>query len=440
MTLATGHPLYDEAFAKARRDVTGNIVDGRLIAGQTWPQIWTRDSSYALDLGTGLGVPGVGMTTLRTMTTTDRLGEVWRQDPCRHFGAWPNLTDSIVGAVGAWATYLAGGDEDFLRWSFDVTRNSLARAERDAFDVGSGLFRGCASFMESNSGYPLRFRYRGTAVGRTKALSTNLLYFRGYQLAARMAGLIGEDGSSFADRATALREAVNRRLWSPARGLYAYYETESGRQSRRMEGLGEALAVLWGVADQSQAKEIFKNVSITGYGIPCLWPRYLAWRYYFNDANYYHNGMVWPFVQGYWAQAAAGRGAVDVFDAELAKLARSAQRSATFYEFYRPGNGQPDGSPRQLWSAAGYLSMIHHGLLGMSFDEEHVTFRPVVPAQFGRIKLDGFAYRDMVLDVEVVGAGTEVASVSVDGQPQPDHTLPIRTSGRRMVTVVMAAA
>src|SRR5688572_6447998 len=191
MSLHSGHALYDSAYAKATRDVQGNIVDERLHAGRRWATVWTRDSAYAIDLGDGLAIPEIAKTTVRAKTSPDPLGEVWHQDPCRHFGAWPNLTDAIVGAVGAWSTYLASGDEEFLRWSYQVTRNSLARAERDAFDAGSGLFRGCSSFMESNSGYPFRFHHNGAKVGRTKALSTNLLYHRGYTLAARMAQIVG---------------------------------------------------------------------------------------------------------------------------------------------------------------------------------------------------------------------------------------------------------
>ena len=158
-----------------------------------------------------------------------------------------------------------------------------------------------------------------------------------------------------------------------------------------------ALAVLWGVADDEKAAAIFKNTHITGHGIPCLWPRYLAWLWHFNDANYYHNGMVWPFVQAYWAQAAAARGHAAIFGAELAHLAGLAGRATTFHEFYRPFTGAPDGSARQLWSAAGYLSMVHHGLFGMSFDTSGIDFRPVVPSIFHGISLRGFRYRKMEL-------------------------------------------
>ncbi len=438
MSLHSGHALYDSAYAKASRDVQGNIVDGRLLAGQRWASVWTRDSAYAIDLGNALGVPGIAKTTLRAKTSTDPLGEVWHQDPCRHFGGWPNLTDAIVGAIGAWSTYLASGDEDFLRWSYRVTCNSLARAERDAFDAESGLFRGCSSFMESNSGYPFRFHHNGARVGRTKALSTNLLYHRGYTLAARMAEIVGDDPEPLTAKALKLREAINHRLWVPGKANYAYYENEHRHPSSRTEGLGVALAVLWGVADDEKAEAVLSNTHISAHGIPCLWPRYLAWLWHFNDANYYHNGMVWPFVQAYWAQAAASRRHAEIFAAEFAHLANLAGRATTFHEFYRPFTGAPDGSGRQLWSAAGYLSMVHHGLFGMSFSPSGIGFRPLVPSIFTGVSLGGFRYREMELDLEISGSGGEIASFALDGRPLEQATIPLDLAGKHTVSITMS--
>jgi Amylo-alpha-1,6-glucosidase len=351
LKLHTGHDLYDAAYAKAVRDVANSVSNGKFVAGESWPTVWVRDAAYAIDLGGGLLHPSIATASLRGVATDS----VWPQDRSAHFGGWPRLTDSIVGAVGAWASYVVTGDVDFLRWSHNVTRTTLTRAEREISE--DGLFRGCASFMESNSAYPPRFAFRGRRVGATKALSTNVLYYRGYTLTARSAKVLGEPPEPFETRAAALKQAINDRLWQGDH--YAYYEG-----SDRWEGLGNALAVLWNVADDDQAAAIFRIVRPTSYGLPCLWPQYPLWtKRLLRDEYFYHNGMVWPFVQGYWAWAAATRGKVDVFAQELATLAGLAAKAETYHEFYHPDTGRPGGSARQLWSAAGYLAMIHHGLL-----------------------------------------------------------------------------
>jgi hypothetical protein len=41
--------------------------------------------------------------------------------------------------------------------------------------------------MESNSGYPEKYSHNGALVGKTKALSTNMLHYAGYKLGAKMA-------------------------------------------------------------------------------------------------------------------------------------------------------------------------------------------------------------------------------------------------------------
>lgn len=425
-SLESGHARYDDAYAKAVRDLDDSVVDGAFVAGASWPTVWVRDAAYAIDLAGGLTHPAVATTTMRAVAPD---GVVWQQDRCAHFGGWPRLTDAIVGATGAWACYTATGDLNFLRWSHDVTRASLARAEREAFD--GGLFLGCASFMESTSAYPPRFAFRGRAVGATAALSTNVLHHRAYTLSAQAAALLGQDPRPFSTKADALRQAINDRLW---RGdHYAYYEG-----SDRWEGLGTALAVLWDVADDTQAAAIFETVRPTPHGLPCLWPRFPLWRpWLLRDEYFYHNGMVWPFVQGYWAWAAATRGATEVFATELAALASSAGAAETFHEFYRPDTGRPGGSARQLWSAAGYLAMIHHGLLGLSLTPDEIHFRPLVPDTFGKVTLTALRLRDLTLTVTITGSGRTITTFAVDGIRQPAPHIAATLTGTHRVDITL---
>lgn len=424
-SLESGHPTYDDAYTKAVRDIDDSVVDGAFVAGESWPTVWVRDASYAIDLACGLTHPTAAVATMRTVTR----GDVWHQDRCAHFGGWPRLTDAIVGATGAWACYTATGDLSFLRWSHDVTRASLARAEKEAFD--GGLFRGCASFMESNSAYPPRLAFRGRAVGARAALSTNVLYQRAYTISAEAAALLGEDPAPFVRKADALKQAINERLW---RGdHYAYYE-----DSDRWEGLGTALALLWHIADDTQADAIFRTVRPTEHGLPCLWPRFPLWRpWLLRDEYYYHNGMVWPFVQGYWAWAAAVRGAVDVFATELASLAALAATAPTYHEFYRPDTGRPGGSARQLWSAAGYLAMIHYGLLGLSVTPDEIHFRPVVPATFSTVRVNALQLRDLTLTVTITGSGRKITTFAVDGIRQPAPHIAATLTGTHTVDIAL---
>ena len=315
--------------------------------------------------------------------------------------------------------YLVTGDRELLRPVYERTVRSLKRAERDAFNPQLGLFSGCASFMESNSGYPRKYAMKGDMLAKTCALSTCLLYYRGYIVAAQAGKALGEDVRPWREKAAKLKAAINARFWLPDKGYYAYFLDETGALNPRMEGLGEAFAILTGVADAGRARQILRSTPTTPWGLPCLWPQFEEWRDYKRDfAHYYHNGMIWPFVQGYWAWAASKSRDLPAFSRELDALVKLSEKNGTFMELYRPEDGAPDGSPRQLWSASGFLSMIYHGLFGMDFQENGVRFSPVVPERFEQLTLRNLKYRHSQLRLLVKGHGTGVRSFKVDGKPQ----------------------
>jgi hypothetical protein len=438
----SGVPALDAAYQKARLTIAGDVKEGNFLAGLDWAQVWTRDTSYSVDMACALLHPDVSKKTLLGLREDVKdIGECWYQDKCGHFAGWPNLTDAIVGATGAWSLYLVTGDRALLRPVFDRTVLSLKRAERDAFFKDVGLFGGCSTFMESNSGYPKKYAMQGPMIAKTKALSTNLLYYRGYLVAARLAQLLGEDPAPWQIKAEALKAAINEKLWLPKKGYYAYYLDADGQLDERMEGCGEAFAILYRVADAAKAESILKKTPTALLGFPCLWPQYPEWLEIKNKkhtANYYHNGMIWPFVEGYWAWAASQMKDVQVFGRELEALIKLSQNATTFMEFYFPDSGEPGGSPRQLWSASGFLSMIYHGLFGMDFVEKGIAFAPVVPANLNKLTLANVKYRGAVLSLEVTGHGTKLAKFELDGQvtgPFFDATL----TGAHTIKIQMAA-
>jgi len=415
---SSGIPAYDQAYEKARRVIAADVQDGKFLAGQNWQQVWTRDTSYSVELACALLHPDVSKTTLLGLTQpVEGIGECWYQDKCGHFAGWPNLTDAIVGASGAWALYLVTGDQELLQPIYERTVRSLKRAERDAFDPKLGLFRGCSSFMESNSGYPKDYAMKGERVGKTCALSTCLLYYRGYIVAAEAGKALGEDVRPLREQAAKLKKAINAHFWQPDKGYYGYFIDENGVLNPRMEGLGESFAILTGVASAKRSRQVLANTPTTAWGFPCLWPQFEEWRDYKRDfAHYYHNGMIWPFVEGYWAWAASEMKDVPVFTRELDALVKLSEKNDTFMELYRPEDGRPDGSPRQLWSASGFLSMIYHGLFGMDFTETGIRFAPVVPDQFERLVLDNVQYRDAQLRIVIQGHGTRIRRFELDGK------------------------
>jgi hypothetical protein len=462
--LRTGQDEYDEAYRLALAEVDGNVYDNRFVAGEGWAQLWTRDTSYAAEAAASWLRPDVVRSSLEASVEVDSGASasaggdgdgassssalVWLQDSCAHFGGWPVLSDAIVGARGAWSLYLADGNRTFLGWAYEVTRNSLIRAERDAFDAQRGLFRGCSSFMESNSGYPARYHHRGDLVGQTNALSTNALYHSGYVIAAQMARELGRDDGvirQYTDKATRLRDSIRSRLWLDEGGYYSYVLDENETLWDNAEGLGSALVLLDEVeTDSVRVQSIFDTVKQQRYGLPCVWPRFDL-KESKHIAQYYHNGRLWPFVQGYFAISAARHGRVDVFEHALRALTDLAAMSGTFAEFYELDGTFPAERSRQLWSATGYLSMIYQGLFGISFHTDGLRFAPVKPESLfpssSTVTLTNLRYRNMVLDIIIKGSGSRIERFQLDRKSQNNLRLrpfvSSKLTGRHEVLMVM---
>jgi hypothetical protein len=201
---------------------------------------------------------------------------------------------------------------------------------------------------------------------------------------------------------------------------YAYFEDEHGFLINHTEGLGSALALLEFDDDDERNDMILSSTWVDEkYGIPCLWPQfnYSADVWEWKIARHYHNGRLWPFVQGYWAMAAAHHRRVDLFSGALKGLTALSQIGNTFAEFYNLNGTYPDGRRSQLWSAAGYLSMMYHGVFGIRLKEDGIRFSPMKPKDLfpaPTIELKELRIRSMILNIYLHGHGTSIVSFEVN--------------------------
>jgi len=147
--------------------------------------------------------------------------------------------------------------------------------------------------------------------------------------------------------------------------------------SPRFEALGEALAILFEVADKGKANSIIAQSPLTPFGTTCIYPQ-------IPSIPPYHNNGIWPFVQSYWNLAAAKAGNEDVLNHGLASIYRAGGLFLTNYENFVAESGDFKGteinSHRMLWSMAGMLAMVHRVFIGMSFDANGIRFQPAIPA------------------------------------------------------------
>jgi hypothetical protein len=274
----------------------------------------------------------------------------------------------------------------------------------------------------------------------SKNLGTNALHYRALTVASRMAELMNEKTvvTKFKSEAEKIRGGINKYLWIHEKSYYGQYLYGRNYEmlSPRSEVLGEALSVVFDVADPARQKQVVQHVPVVDYGIPCIFQQ-------IGDIQPYHNNAVWPFVQTYWLWAAAKTGNEKSVLHSIASIYRSAAMFLTNKENYVADNGDYAGtqinSSNMLWSLSGNISIVHKVLFGIRFEENNLRFEPFVPkAMAANRKLTNFKYRKTVLDIELKGFGNRIASFLLDGKAQKKPVILENLTGKHVVKIVLA--
>ncbi len=430
--LRSGHDLFDALYAQAiaelREDSVASISDGSFdhgapIAcpaegcfetGRLWTYVWTRDTSFATDLALGAMDPLRARNSLLFKVSPRRSGaspEVVQDTGTG--GSWPVSSDRVVWALGAsrLLDQLDGGARTAFR---DTAYGALVNmAERDrtvVFDARDGLYRGEQSFLDwREQTYPNWVAQDPVHIAMSRSLGTNVLHFAMLTSLASMATERADAAAAtrYQGWADALRTHIQQRFWMPADGQFAAFVTTELDPApvRRWDALATALTVLTGVATADQARQALASYPHAGRGLAVIWPQQ-------QFTPIYHNRASWPFVTAYWLRAArAVRNDASV-DWNVASMVRAAALNLSNMENFEFATGRPqvdDGaysgpvvdSQRQLWSVAGYLSMVHDVVFGIETSARGIRFRPYVTramraSWFGRvdrIELRGFLFR-----------------------------------------------
>lgn len=435
--LETDNKLLNDAYRIAAGDIVGNIVyyqNGLLteekpcmIAGLDYNTPWTRDTAINIWNALSILSPEVSKNTLLAVLEEEEGniyigGQYW---------------DSIIWMIGAREYCRFHKDDNFYRLAFEAGRNSVHRLEEDEFDEEDGLFRGPAVYGDGIAAYPDKYSkcpnqgsgilewvdYPGNPVYPKgygipmKALSTNCVYFKAYEILAEMAHALGEPAKEFEEKAAAMKKAVNKNFWNEKRGSYDYLAGECDCE----EGLGLAFAVLFGIADERQTALIRENTHICAHGIPCVWPTF--WRYECLGGYGRHSGTIWPHIQGFWARAMHRAGYQESFEKELYLMAQKAVRDMHFSEIYHPDTGalyggmqeqgpggivEWDSRRKQTWSATAFLSLIYFEILGLTMEDGEPVFHSQLPINCGHMRIRGFEVAGWLFDLDIDGKEVSV--------------------------------
>lgn len=433
----SSYPVSNAVYRMALEEMVNAVEpDSTFRTGKEWAGVWTRDISYSIILSMAYLQPQVSRYSLmRKVNAKKRI----IQDTGTG-GAWPASTDRIVWAVAAWELYKATGDKAWLQEAYTIIKNSVDDDLHTAHDPLTGLVKGESSFLDwREQTYPKWMQ--PADIFESECLGTNAVHYQANMILSAMAQALDDKAAAAKYRAVATRikNGINKYLWQPSRGYYAQYLY--GRHykmvSPRAEALGEALCVLFGIAEGDRVKQVVARTPVTGFGISCIYPQ-------IPNIPPYHNNAVWPFVQSYWLWAGAKADNEKSVLESIVAIYRPAALFATNKENFVADNGDYSGtqinSSNMLWSLAGNISIVHNVLFGMRFNEQSLEFQPFVPLDMkDRRTLYNFRYREAVLNIEMEGYGNKIRTFLLDGKAVPLARIPATLKGAHSVKIILAS-
>lgn len=437
-TLITPDESINKAFKLAVSTVDKNTRDGILAAGADYGGEWVRDISINSWNGVSLLRPEVAEKSLWSVTI--------KRDTIGH-----QYWDKIIWVIGALNHYKVTGDTAFLHQAYICSQNTIGQLEQTAFDKNYGLFTGPSVFNDGIAGYPEPI-YDSTInssfvldhhAKTIKCLSTNCVYYGAYLSLYEMGKILNIPESiskDYLNKAAELKNNILKCFYNPDENKFKYVIDGNGKIHDYQEGLGNAFAIIFGIVDKAEAEKIITGVHISTFGIASIYPDFPR---YSQQQPGRHNNIVWPMVNGFWADACKKTGAYDKFYFELKNLTSLAidadKGNNNFREIYNPYTGKPDGGwqvgkqwescNHQTWSATAYISMVLNGLCGLDFENEGIFFAPYLPGGLNRIEIKDINYRKAKLDITINGSGSNVKSFKVNGTELKMFFVPATAEG-----------
>jgi hypothetical protein len=402
--------------------------DGTFRAGSSWDGVWTRDVSYSEYLSLAFLNPTRSMNSLKAKVKNGRI----IQDTGTG-GSWPISSDREVWATAAWEIYKVTGDKNWLHYAFNVIKASIDDDRNVVWDRYLGLMHGEQSFLDWREQSYAKWM-QPKDIFESMCLGTNVVFANAYYILGEMGDELGIK-NNYSELGDHIKDALNQNLWREDKGYYSefLYGGAYPVQSPGIDNLGQALSVIWNIADDDRAEKLIENTPFTPYGIPAIFPRQ-------QNIKPYHNDAVWPFVQAFWNLAAAKAGNENAVRRGLGAMYRAAAFFGTNKELLVASTGDYRGSAvnnnRQLWSAAGNVAMIFRLYAGMDFKTNGIEFNPFVPTCLaGKKTITGFKYRNSVLNITIQGSGNDIDVMTIDGKECEDNFFPANNSGNHNIVI-----
>ena len=449
LTLATPYPILDAVFALAVDEALSVVapagtksaqLDGDKPGGRYyWPYYfythgtdvreYTRDTAQHVQWGDSVLIdPRAAKGSLLRRCDFER--QEIREDAVV-------TADNVHFIPAAWEYFKITGDRAVLQQSWDCMWNTMRQKER-THRKGDGLWTG-SPWSDAAVGFlrPEHFANRNNAV---KSLYANTVAAGAWRDLAAIADTLGKprEAESCRKAFTALKDAISRHLYRPEPGTYCYYKYEpTGQCANYSEDISAGMLYLFGVADASPALSYHARFRPTPYGYRNVDPPLPS-----GEASY-HGGNVWENQEVFhgWMLALLQR------PEQLKPFLFWHARAALPLKQWREGTINPSTGlfhsnyKRLVWGAIGYTAYWTRGVFGIVYEPNGLRFQPCVPNDFGdsfRAVLSHVNYRRSRLSITLLGRGTKLRQVFLDGKPV--KRIPSDLAGQHSIEIRLAGA
>ncbi len=345
--------------------------------------------------------------------------------------------DNVHFIPATWEYFKITGDRSLLKQSWGCMWNTMRRKERthrkqDGLWTGSPWSDAAVGFLK-----PEHFTNRNQAL---KSLYANLIVAGAWRDLALIANRLGkaDEAKTCREAFVAIKQAINRHLYRPELGTYCYYQYEpTGQCADYREDISAGLLYIFGVADASRAMQYHARFRPTPYGYRNVDPPLPS------GESTYHGGNPWENQEAFhgWMLALLDR--PDALKPFLFWHARAALPLLQWREgTINPSTGLLHSNYKHLvWGALGYTAYWTRGLFGVVYEPDGLRFKPCVPNDFGdgfRAVLSHVDYRCSRLSITLLGRGTKLGRVFLDGKPV--QKIPGDLVGRHSIEIHLAGA
>jgi len=283
------------------------------------------------------------------------------------------------------------GDLTYVRRYRESLRRALEPIDRRR-DAKTGLILG--TYGPPNSDVCVDY-----AIPQTTAEPYfNALYVRAYLEYADIVEALGDvaEARVCQMKASALREAINRHLWIPARNRYETLILRTPvssdptlpasqiQEDTRFPVVDNMLLIYYGIPDSrekiealiAQIEETEKGLAVVGRMVTPIYPDGFLTRNPLFDKGNYHNGDVWTWFSNRYAIALYQLGFPEKAGRVLDAQTRVAIRDGGFSEYYEDDEiGAHKGAFHYGPTAATFQLAVVEGLFGLELDAPRRVLR-----------------------------------------------------------------